>query len=295
LVNYQSLTPLQQQDLPALIQPASLIAAKFEDSTHQLWHCETVDGPMVLKLCNHQIVQASTFWQAMNKLFDINFPASLAHIDKTHFFLNQEGRLQIPEFIASEASTFVLARYLKGDDVDFGQVSDDMVIQLARHLAKLHQIKYSLWGAFHHAEFLSSQWSTRLQQALSSLAEVHPITIPEDILEQALQQAAKLDIDIFVPIMLDLRWDQMLHQHDQLSAIVDMDAFVIGPRELELVLLEYQLNQHQAEIFAKAYQKNADWPDLTEQRFCYRLLLFLMNSLGETDVEKWMNTAIRWR
>jgi len=288
------LTENQQKDLPALIQPASLIVAKFEDSTHQLWHCQTIDGPMILKLCNHQTIQTSTFWLGMNNLFDIGFPASLAHIDKTHRFITEEGELQIPEHIASEASAFVLARYLEGVDVDFEHVSDGMVIQLAKHLAKLHQVQKSNWGAFHQTEFSSSQWSTRLQRTLSTLAEMHPNTIPEQVLEQALQQAADLNIDSFVPIMLDLRWDQMLQQQGQLSAIVDMDAFVVGPRELELVLLEYQLNEHQADIFIHEYQASAEWPDLTEQRFCYRLLLFLMNSLGETDVNKWMHAPIRW-
>jgi hypothetical protein len=294
LVNYPSLTENQQQNLPALIQPASLIVAKFEDSTHQLWHCETVDGPMVLKLCNHQTIKTSTFWKGMNHLFEIDFPASLAHIDKTHHFLNDEGGLQIPDFIASEASVFVLARYLEGQDVDFEHVSDDMVIQLARHMAKLHQIQQSNWGAFHQTELQSSQWSIRLQSTLSSLVELHAITIPEQMLEKALQQAADLNIETFVPIMLDLRWDQMLHQQGQLSAIVDMDAFVVGPRELELVLLEYQLNEHQAGVFIEAYRSRAEWPDLAEQRFCYRVLLFLMNSLGETDVNKWINAPLRW-
>ncbi len=286
------MTENQQKDLPALIQPASLIAAKFEDSTHQLWHCQTVDGPLVLKLCNQQTIQTSTFWLGINDLFEIDFPASLAHIDKTHHFLNEEGELQVPEFIASEASAFVLARFLAGEDVDFEQVSDDMVIQLAKHIAKLHHSQHSNWGAFHHVVFSNTQWSTRLQHTLSSLAEVHPSIIPKQVLEQALQQATNLNIEIFVPIMLDLRWDQMLHQQGQLSAIVDMDAFVVGPRELELVLLEYQLNEHQAGVFAQTYQASAEWPDLTEQRYCYRLLLFLMNSLGETDVNKWMNAPI---
>ena len=271
------------------------MVAKFEDSTHQLWHCETVDGPMVLKVCNHQTIQNATFWQGMNLLFDLNFPASLAHINKTHDFLSEQGELQIPEFIASAASTFVLARYLGGHDVDFKQVSDDMVRQLAKHIAKLHQSKHLHWGAFHHAEFTSEQWSTRLQLTVSTLVKLHPSTIPEYIVAQALQQAAKLNIEIFAPIMLDLRWDQMLHQQGKLSAIVDMDAFVIAPKALELVLLEYQLNQHQADIFKQSYQAKTDWPDLTQQRYCYRLLLFLMNSLGETDVEKWMNADIRWR
>ncbi len=291
---YPCLTLSQQQDLPALIQPASPISPKFEDSTHQLWHCETVDGSMVLKCCNQRTIQNSSFWQGMNHLFGIDFPQSLASIDKTHHFLGDKGLLDVPEFIASEGSTFVLARYIEGTDVDVELVSDEMVILLARHVAMLHQNKRSRWGAFHQAEYSAIQWSLRLQQTLNSLAKSHPATIPKDIIKQALQQLSTLNIDSFVPIMLDLRWDQMLHQQGKLSAIVDMDAFVVGPKELELILLEYQLNKHQAEIFLDCYQQYTEWPDLSEQRYSYRLLLFLMNSLGETDVNKWMNAAIRW-
>lgn len=277
-----------------LITTARPIPAKFEDSTHQLWQCETVDGPMVLKCCNHQTIQNSTFWQGMNQLFDMNFPASLDHIGKTHHFLNEAGMIQVPEFVASGASAFVLARYLEGADVDFEQVSDDMVVQLARHIVKVHQSKRSLWGTLEYAEFSSTQWSSRLQQTLRSLAQVNPTAIPEAFIEEALQQAANFSIDSFAPIMLDLRWDQMLHQQGQLSAIVDMDAFVVGPRELELTLLEYQMNAEQAELFINIYQQTAEWPDLTEQRLSYRVLLFLMNSLGETDIHKWMNATIHW-
>ena len=293
-MTYPCLTRSQQQDLPVLIQSASPIPAKFEDSTHQLWYCETVDGPMVLKCCNQQTIQDSSFWRGINHLFGIDFPRSLANIDKTHYFLNEEGLLDIPEFIASEASAFVLARYVEGADVDLENVSDDMVIQLAEHIGQLHHHKHSHWGAFHQAEFPALQWPSALQESLTTLAKLHPVSIPKDIIKQALQQAPKLRIDSLVPIMLDLRWDQMLHQQGKLTAIVDMDAVVIGPKELELVLLEYQLNQHQAKLFAQAYQQHTKWPDLTEQRYSYRLLLFLMNSLGETDINKWMDAAIRW-
>lgn len=294
MVNYPGLNQQQQRDLPALLKPASPFEAKFEDSTHQLWHCETVDGPMVLKLCNQQTVANSIFWQGMNGLFAADFPTSLADIDKVYHFVGEQSVLTIPEYIASESSLFVLANYLDGDDVSCAEVSGSMAEQLADHIAQLHQHRSINWGAFHHATFPAEKWSKSLQATLLSLAQVHSTFIPDAILEQALEQAAELKTPIFSPIMMDLRWDQMLHQQGRLSAIVDMDAFVIGPRELELVLLEYQLNAKQAERFKNAYQKFCKLPDLGEQRFCYRLLLFLMNSLGETDLEKWLNAPIRW-
>jgi hypothetical protein len=293
LVDYPGLSSQQQRHLPDLLRPASPLAAKFEDSTHQLWHCDTADGAMVLKLCNHQTIQKSTFWRAMNYLFQIDFPASLTYINKTYSFISEHSILNTPEFIASESSAFVLARFLSGEDVDLDSVSDQMSMQLARHVAELHTYQQPKWGAFHEPVQLASDWPKRLQQTLRALAKHHSM-IPEHILERALQQAGQLDIDTFTPIMMDLRWDQMRHQQGQLSAIVDMDAFVIGPRELELVLLEYQLDKQQAEYFSEAYHDIADMPDLSAQRYCYRLLLFLMNSLGETDIEQWMSAPTSW-
>ncbi|MDB2705808.1 aminoglycoside phosphotransferase family protein [Pseudomonadota bacterium] len=294
MVNYPGLSQQQQRGLPALLKPARSFDAKFEDSTHQLWHCETVDGALVLKLCNQETVRHSTFWQGMNSLFAADFPASLAHSDKIYRYVGEQGLLTIPEYIAAESSSFVLASYLDGDDVCSANVSGAMVDTLAEHIAQLHQQRNVTWGAFHHAKFPPEEWSKSLQATLLSLANSHSAPIPDAVLKQALEQAEKLKNTLFSPIMMDLRWDQMLHQQGRLSAVVDMDAFVMGPRELELVLLEYQLNAEQAERFKLRYQKFCKLPDLNEQRFCYRLLLFLMNSLGESDIEKWMNMPIRW-
>lgn len=294
VIPYPSLSEQQQEGLPALVKPASLFEAKFEDSTHQLWYCETVDGPMVLKLCNQDTVAQSVFWQGMNGLFTTDFPASLADIDKLYHFVGDHGLLAAPEYIASQASVFVLARYLEGDDVIPTHISNMMVARLAHHIAQFHQQRRVGWGAFHQTAFSAEQWSSRLQSTLVALVELHPTAIPDTILEQALQQASTIKHTAFSPIMMDLRWDQMLHQQGELSAVVDMDAFVIGPRELELVLLEYQLNSTQADLFKQAYQYSAELPDLSEQRYCYRLLLFLMNSLGESDINQWMNAPTRW-
>ena len=94
--------------------------------------------------------------------------------------------------------------------------------------------------------------------------------------------------------MPDLRWDQFLMQQGKLSALVDLDAIVYGPRTLEFVLLEYLLDQTQAECFATEYQNYQSIPDLTKVRLPYRLLLFLMNVLGETDLNSWLNHPERF-
>ncbi|HSI27937.1 MAG TPA: hypothetical protein VK953_01550, partial [Methylophilus sp.] len=71
-------------------------------------------------------------------------------------------------------------------------------------------------------------------------------------------------------------------------ALIDLDAFVIAPRALDLVLLEYVLTPAQLAVFKQHYTQTHTWPEHTADTHCYQLLLFLMNVLGETDLAKWM-------
>ncbi len=294
MTTYPLLTAEQRQGLPTLVEPATSVPSLFEDSTHQVWQCQTSDGPMMLKVCNLDTISKSDFWMIINHLFSLEFPASLNKIYLTYYVVKESSGLSIPDLVAAKSSAFVLTRYLEGDDVSFHMVSNDMATQLANHLVTMHQHTYSHWGPIFNPKYSAKDWSKRLQHTLISFASRSPVAIPDDVLNNALLQADEIELTSFSPIMIDLRWDQMLHQQGQLSAIVDMDAFVIGPTALELVLLEYQLSQEQADAFVEHYALFQPFPALDVQRYCYRLLLFLMNSLGETDLEKWMNAPERF-
>jgi len=53
--------------------------------------------------------------------------------------------------------------------------------------------------------------------------------------------------------MPDLRWDQFLSNGKQITALIDLDALVMGPIELDWVILEYLLSAQQAEWFILEY------------------------------------------
>lgn len=261
--------------------------AKFEDSTHQLWHCETSDGSMVLKLCNQQSVDQSSFWVGLNQLFGIDFPKQLGTSKSTANYLNRHGAFVVPEVIAAKDNHFVLTRFLAGEDLDATRVTADHVVQLAQHIGRLHQQRFSAWGDLHQPTFAPSAWGQRLRETLRLLADNSAIDIPEDLLAQVL--AIDYHETAFVPIMPDLRWDQLrLSTDSNQIALIDLDAFVIGPRSLELVLLEYLLSSEQFVLFKSTYMRLNDWPDYHAQKTAYQLLLFLMNVLGETDLASWI-------
>jgi hypothetical protein len=89
-------------------------------------------------------------------------------------------------------------------------------------------------------------------------------------------------------IMPDLRWDQFLTDGKTLTSLVDLDAIITGPIEIEWVILEYLLNEQQANIFYKEYSNFLVPPNIASKRKVHRHLLFKMNILGETNQSKWM-------
>ena len=291
MVSYPQLIAQQQAKLPVLIKPALPIPSQFDDSTHKLWRCETEQGSLILKVCDHDNVQKSAFWQGMNSLFDADFPRSLRNIATTYNKIAEEGILTVPRFIAAEGDSHVLAEWLEGDAIVAEDVTDFMVIQLAQHLGKLHSQIQSNWGPMHQAKLDAEQWSSRLYKTIQNLADNSSATIPNNVMTLCLHQAEAIKVEQFVPIMVDLRWDQFLQKNKQLTALVDLDAFVYGPKGLELVLLEYLLNAEQAALFKQHYQHNIELVDLNPIRKTYRLLLFLMNVLGETDLDAWFSRS----
>ena len=292
MVSYPLLSQQQQRQCPKLKKAAKKLPVLFADSTHQLWQCDSVDGLLILKVCNHSSIQGSSFWKGMNKLFKADFPANLLHLAANGDQLAVISPLEIPEIISVEANRFVLARWLYDEPVELESITDEMVSQLASHIGKCHQQTKKTWGAFHHPVLSAEQWPMLLHETIMTLAQNAPKLISDDMLKMTLQESKTIQAADFVPIMPDLRWDQFLQKNGRLSALVDLDAFVYGPRELELVLLEYLLTSRQIEIFKKQYGQYVKIPDLTVVRRPYRVLLFFMNVLGEQNLDKWLNRDI---
>jgi len=289
MYRYPQLSLAEQANLPKLVAAPIAMPNKFEDSTHQIWHCQTTDGEMVLKVCHDATIAKSPFWLGVNHLFAADFPNSLENIHLTHEFLAQNGALKVPEFIAASANRFVLSRFLPGMDLEAAEIGEKWIIQLANHITQLHQRRFTNWGNLHAPQFSAENWAKRLHETLIFLAKQSKIPMVEPMLNAILAQTKNIQETEFVPMMLDLRWDQLRCLNADELALVDLDAFVIAPRSLDLVLLEYVLTPKQLALFKHHYVATHPWPDDSKQKPLYQLLLFLMNVLGETDLENWMS------
>lgn len=281
---------------PALID-AALMPAMFDDSTHELWHCQTADGPFILKVCEPDRLMSSATWQVMQSLFDFSLADELGSTQQVRHLINQHGLLAIPDVIdaaapSGEAPGFILSRFADGESLNAEILSMSMVEDFARHIARLHQQAKADWGLLTVADKSAQQWPEQLIKTFLRFSS--QLKIGEPWLYRVMSDIEQITPSWFCPVMLDNRWDQYLHSSGRLTTLVDIDAFVMAPPELELVLLEYQLSEAQAACFAQVYQQYQPMPELSAVRSSYRLLLFLMNALGETDLDKWMRSATKW-
>jgi Phosphotransferase enzyme family len=287
MLTYPQLTDAEQADLPSLLAEPVSIPSQFADSTHLVWHCQTEDGEMVLKVCNPATIHRSDFWLGLNHLFGADFPNSLGDMQCTHDFLHQHGSLKVPALVASKAGRFVLTRFLAGTDLDSSSIHESAVVALAKHIARLHQQTYSHWGNLYTPTFTAQTWAPQLQQTLRLLAEKSATQIDQNWLNDVLAQAGNIQESSFVPMMFDLRWDQLRDCKDHGIALIDLDAFVIAPKSLDLVLIKNLLTPTQFTLFKQHYETLQPWPEFG-QHACYQLLLFLMQVFGETDLARWM-------
>jgi hypothetical protein len=288
MLTYPQLTVAEQVNLPKLLSTPTAIPSRFNDSTHHVWHCQTVEGEMVLKVCNRATVAQSAFWLGINRLFGADFPNSLGDIQLTHDFLQENGTLTVPEFVASKAKRFVLSQFLAGQDIDNTHLDNQTIITLAKHITHLHQHTCQHWGNLHTPTFTAQDWAKRLEKTILLLAEKSITAIDKAWLHTILAQASNIKETSFVPMMIDLRWDQLRDCDEHTLALIDLDAFVIAPMSLDLVLLANLMSNAQWGLFKQYYETVLPWPNDTQQQPCYQLLLFLMQVLGENDLASWM-------
>jgi hypothetical protein len=280
--------------LPAF-RSAEYVPQRFSDSTHELWRLELSqifegESSAFLKICQNT---ESPFWRIQDHLFSLDLPKEIGRFSQLYDSIHKLSSLKIPKLLKSESfledRAYILSSELDGSVVEAADVNVKMIQQLALHLASLHQHQSDEGGNYISPSIKPQEWPNRLKDTLLLFAKSSSLLIPDNILEQALGSCIGIDEKSFVPMMPDLRWDQF-HQHQgNLYALVDLDAFVLAPRELEFVLLEYILTAEQSLDFINIYSRYHALPDITHVRPAYRLLLFLMEVLSEQNIQNWMN------
>lgn len=264
--------------LPVQVTAYHPVVSPFDDATHCVYKLNTQQGGFALKLLRDA---PSAFWVGMNALFDVKLSQQV-QVSAQHYACAADYfSVTVPSLVASQTAlasspAYLLTGWLAGEAIHPDQIPKTLIESLAVADAQRHQKKRSTWGNAIEPSYTPVDWRRRVASLLPQLT-------PEALDEL-------LNTDGFVPMIMDMRWDQCLQQEGRLSALVDIDALVFAPKALELVLMEYWLTPEQLAVWSRAYvSAGGDLPHLKGVRKTYRQLLWSWHIMGQVSESDWMN------
>ncbi|MFK3936410.1 hypothetical protein ACI2JA_02705 [Alkalihalobacillus sp. NPDC078783] len=108
--------------------------------------------------------------------------------------------------------------------------------------------------------------------------------------QEQLQHVSHPESSTFV--LIDMDPTQFLSDGNIITGLVDTEAYVVAPRELDFIGLEYLLDEQSAAAFKEGYQTVLALPQLDQVRMPYRFLYRLLSVQGNVELKAWMNEKI---
>ncbi|QKI88805.1 hypothetical protein [Thiomicrorhabdus xiamenensis] len=281
---------------------ATLMPALFEDSTHQIWSIAYRDQNLkVLKLCQCDEVENAGFWNAMRALFDVSLIKDYSALAGAYHYFRHFSVFEVPALEAISASQensvrWILTQTVHGKDLCTAAVTRDICCQLAAHLGSMHAetgegVSF-LAGRLYESELPTgrqldvSQFRHKIDAFLNRHPRIQQLRecYSQDF-QQIRQQLKCLEWHKIVPMLIDFRWDQLRIGEDGKLYLLDLDAALFAPIEMDWLMLELVLTPQQLEWVMDAYQGVI--PQVSQCRELYRALFYAMELLGDQPWSWW--------
>lgn len=272
------------------------------DSTNDVYLIDTNTGQYIIKALKDLYSNCSVFWKGINFLFNADHNVTYHCIQDLSNYLNALGVIKVPKIIKAEASfqnpiqrPYMILEMMRGKPIPHNSDisnefagSADAAYQLGELLSKIHAQKFDYFGNISGKGEPLSKFPMKFRETIIKLASYRKAAQNKEIqqlLPYFLKQAEQMPVPKSTGlIMLDLWPSQFLASVNDYSALIDIESYVVGPIELELVIVELWLGRH--DKFKEAYQdKGAKWPDFEAQRELYRFFLYLLYDCPELGLQ----------
>ena len=237
----------------------------------------------------------SPFWQQMDAIFGINCVYQLATVHSVSTLLQQQTLIPVPQVVhvahtaPDLAAPFVVLTQLAGvaHEADEFPSNEALHYQLGQYIGYLHTQSYPGYGNVMtalrtKADFLTAATAAMhqtIKRFWGDRAELH---------HYLADLTARVDVDALFStanlIMIDISGNQFVYDNQWISGVVDLDAYVIGPREWELSTLELCISAPAA--FRLGYERYVPLPTFAPCRAFYRFWMYLNEPGDGYDAER---------
>lgn len=267
----------------------------YSGHASDVWRVQTTREVVVVRSLRETEELAGPFWKGCHSLFGLD-PKRLFDLEPVNARLAQLYPIPVPQVLRKGLvgnRPYVVVEYMPGSPLnDFSSLPESALEALGQALARIHtcQLEYcgTLGGLVRSA---LSTFSAQLIETMSML--VHQFYQQDAAIKGALSPACEAasqlpPLETGVPVLIDMDPTQFLTDGEQLTALVDTEAYAIGPRELDFIGLEYILDQQGATALARGYKRILPLPHLSQVRPVYRYLYRLLEVQGSVELDEWM-------
>ncbi len=237
-------------------------------STNITGYLDTPYGKVIVKIHYLNEDTLSPFWKKMEFLFSSNFEKQRTCMNSLLAILSKNPHIPCPKLLGVDEDLKISVFSFMGGDIwepDEFPKNRSIEEQLGCFIGYNHCMNVDaveLPGAKSSDEFPKRLRDFLLQNVKSDkLPNFCKNELDEDF-----------HTDGYVLMMADISANQFLFNNDSISAIVDFDAYVIGPLEWELELIELCISD--IESLKKGYEVYRNYPDMHHTRGLYD---FVMN------------------
>jgi hypothetical protein len=267
----------------------------FDDHGSSVFRVRTESEHVIVR--SFRASQANgSFWRSLHTLFGID-PLDAREAVRAYELLAQISPIPVPGLrrtaIAS-GRTWLVVELMQGTPLaSFGDLSDDGLHALGRGLATIHSRRFHTLGSpsgslrYPPADFPRRLAELFRESVASGGVDGMRASMAEEMYAAAGDLAPPTEGVLVLP---DIFPPQFLAYDGRVAAMIDLDAYVIGPRELDLVCLEYFVDERAAEQVARGYREIASMPSLRHVRRAYRYLFWVleMNPMA-LDIDRWLS------
>lgn len=266
----------------------------YDDHASDVWLVKTATQEVVVRTSRMIEEPSNDFWWGCKRLFGID-PRNVHALDAVNNVLNGLGSIPVPRVIGNGVldREYVVVEKLHGDVVrTFVDQPASLLESLGEGLAKIHQHTRDYAGnASGTLRVEQKEFHQHLIDGMTELVERYYGEQPA-IAGELPRMVALLET-LPVPecstfVLVDMDPSQFLTDGQVITGLVDTEAYVVAPRELELIALEYILDERGARDFKRGYEKVMALPELEAYRLPYRYLCRLLAVQGRVEIGKWL-------
>jgi len=268
-------------------------------SSNQLYYFEADNNQLVLKTPNLELSNLSPFWKQLRNIFGSDFITQTNNVTSLVKYLNRNPYIKVPEVFYSETEekVFQVFQRIEGRDYEPDEFpsNEELNYQLGQYIGWMHSHRFNGYGIYSYNLRLksSTQFLEDVLASMESIIKEHWSTNEEvrnyfDNIESVMPK----EIGSFGLIMADISANQFVYSNDfkRINSVVDIDAYVIGPINLELTVLEMCFTN--CSSFKKGYEEYCKLPNFNSFRAFYRFLIYLNDPYGPPALEDFLNSNI---